>query len=73
MVDDRQVVVRVDGRVAVAREVLRARGDTAVLQAPDHGRAKPADEVGVVAERAVADHRVLRVGVDVDARARSRS
>ena len=36
-----------------------------LLQAADHGRAQPADQVGVVAERAVADDRVLRVGVHV--------
>ena len=73
VVDHGQVQVRVDVGVAVAGEVLGAGGDAAALQAVDHGGAEPAHELGVVAERAVADDGVLRVRVHVHHRARSPS
>ena len=46
----------------------RSPASPRIIAAPE-----PAHEVGVVAERAVADHGVLRVRVHVHARARSRS
>ena len=63
--DDGKPEVRVDRRRAVAREVLRAGGDSALLE-PGHERADVArDERGIRAERAHADDRVQRVRVDV--------
>ena len=62
---DRQAVVRVDLRRAVAGEVLHAGGDAARLQAR-HGRRHVAgDELRVAPEGADADDRVPRVRVDV--------
>ena len=57
--------VRVDGRVAVPGEVLRARGDTRGLESANERSDMPCDERAVGAERADADHRVLGVRVDV--------
>ncbi|MEM6750724.1 MAG: hypothetical protein AAF612_09665 [Planctomycetota bacterium] len=64
----REVVVAVDVGVAVAREVLGARRDALLLHAPDQGRAQLGHAVRVGAERAVADHRVRGVGVQVEHR-----
>jgi hypothetical protein len=66
--DDRQVVVGVDGGVAVAREVLGAGGHAGGLQTADERGAVPRDELGVGAERAHPDDRVVGVGVDVRVR-----
>ena len=63
--DHRHVVVRVDGGVAVAGKVLGARGHAGGLQAANPGGGMAGDEVRIGAERAHADHRVVRVGVDV--------
>ena len=70
-VDARHVVVRVDGGVAVAGEVLGAGGDAGGLQPGDVGGGVPGDEAGVGAEGPYADDRVGRVGVDVGGRAPS--
>ncbi|GAA4943599.1 hypothetical protein GCM10023238_06900 [Streptomyces heliomycini] len=67
-VDVRERVVRVDAGVAVAGEVLGAGGDAGRLQALDVGGGVPGDQVGVPAEGAHADHRVVGVGVDVGGR-----
>ncbi len=64
-VDERQREMRVDGRVAVAGKVLRAGGDAGALEPSHEGGNVPRDELGVRAERADADDRVLRVRVDV--------
>jgi hypothetical protein len=57
--------VRVERRVAVAREVLRAGGDPGCLEALDGCRDMTCDEIAFRPERANADHGVLRVRVDV--------
>ena len=62
---DRQPEVGVDLRGAVAREVLRAGCDSALLQAAHEGGDVVRDEQGIGPERAHADDRVQRVGVDV--------
>ena len=49
-------------------KVLAARGDAFALQAADDGGAEPRDVVGLLGERAIADDRVLRIGVDVEHR-----
>ncbi len=67
-VDGRQGEVRVDGRVAVTGEVLRTRTDAGRLEAGDEGGGVPGDQARVRAEAAYADHRVVRVAVDVDDR-----
>ena len=71
-VDDRQVEVRVAVGVAVPGEVLGAGRDPGGLQALDPGRGVPGDQVGVGAEAADADDRVVGRGVHVDDRARGR-
>ena len=68
MLDERQFVVRVGGRVAVARKVFSARGDAFSLQRTDDRRAETGDVFRVVGERAIANDRVLRVGLDVEHR-----
>ncbi len=67
-VDERHGVVRVDARVAVAREVLGAGGHARRLHAGDVGGGVPGDQVGAGAEGAHADDRVVGVGVDVGGR-----
>ena len=57
--------MRVDRRVAVPREVLRARGDTSALEPPHKCSDMSRDERCVRAERADADHGVVRVRVHV--------
>ena len=68
MLDERQLEMRVDAGVAVPGKVLAARGDALGLQRPDDRRAEPGDVLGALGQRAIADHRVLRVGVDVEHR-----
>lgn len=63
--DTRQIVVRVDGGVAVAGEVLGAGGDAGGLEALDVGGGVPGDQLRIGAEGADADDRVGGVGVDV--------
>ena len=63
--DDRQVEMGVHGRVAVPGEVLRARGDALPLRALDERGDVPGNELGVGAEAADPDHRVVRVHVHV--------
>src|SRR4029079_1333711 len=58
----------VDAGVAVAREVLGAGGHAGGLEALDVGGGVPGGEVGVGPEGPYADHRVVRVGVDVGGR-----
>jgi hypothetical protein len=60
---ERQVGIHVG--VAMAREVLGARRDSPLLEAADHRDAQAAHELGVIAEGAIPDHRILRVRVDV--------
>ena len=68
VLDQRQVVVRVGQRVAMAREVLPTGGDAAPLQFLDDGHAERRDVLGALGQRAVADHRVFRVREDVEHR-----
>ena len=53
------------GGVAMAGEVLRAGRDAGALQPADERRDMASHELGVRAERADPDHRVLRIRVDV--------
>ena len=62
---DGEVEVRVDGRVAVPGEVLRAGGDALPLRPAHERRDVAGDELRVGAEAANADHRVVRVRVHV--------
>ena len=66
--DRGQRVVRVDGRLAVPREVLDAGGHPRRLQPGDERGRVHGHEIGVGAERAHADDRVRRVAVGVGAR-----
>ena len=68
MLDERQLEMRIGARVAVAGKMLAARGDAFRLQRPDDRAAEPRDLLGLLGERAIADDRVLRVGVDVEHR-----
>src|SRR5690606_25234142 len=60
--------VRVDAGGAVAGEVLDAGGHSGRLQPFDRGHGVPGDQRRFVAERAGADDRVVRLGVDVGVR-----
>ncbi len=66
--DPGQPVMGVDDGVAVAGEVLGARGDTRRLQPPHPGGGVPGDDIGARPEGTHPDHRIQRVGVDVGAR-----
>ena len=68
MLDERQLVVRVGARVAMAGKVLAARRDPRPLQRRDDPSPEPGDVVGSVGERAIADDGILRVGEDVEDR-----
>ena len=59
-------MMRVGARVAVAGEVFAAGRDARVLQRADDDRAEPRDVFRAIGQRAIADHRVLRVGVNVE-------
>ena len=65
---DREPQVAVHARVAVAGEVLGGGQHPGVLEPLDEGQAVAGDELGVGAEAAQADDRVLGVGVDVEHR-----
>ena len=65
---DRQRDVGVDPGGAVAREVLGAGGHTAGLQPTHERRAVPRHQLGVGAERPLADHPVVGLGAHVDDR-----
>ena len=52
----------------MTREMLPARGDAVLLQTPDDGGPEPSDALGVLGQRAIADDRVLRIGVNVEDR-----
>jgi hypothetical protein len=65
-VDDRQREVGVGRGVAVAGEVLRARGHARRLEAAHPRGGVPRGELGVGAEAADADDRVVGIGVHVD-------
>ncbi len=68
MLDERQLEMRVGGRVAMAREVFAARGNPCRLQSLDQDPAKPCDILSPVAQGAIANNRVRRVGQDVEHR-----
>ena len=63
--DARRAEVGVGARVAMAREVLGAGRHPAGVEAVERGDDVPGDELRRRAERAHADHRVARIGVDV--------
>jgi hypothetical protein len=65
-VDHRQRDVGVDPGGAVSREVLGAGGHPAGLQSTDERRAVPRHQLGVGAERPLADHSVVWLGAHVD-------
>jgi D-glycero-alpha-D-manno-heptose-7-phosphate kinase len=66
--DDGQAFVGVDVRVPMPRKVLTAGGNTTALKRVDQHRAEFGDHVGPVRQRAIADHRIGRVGMDVENR-----
>ncbi len=68
LVDDRQVEMRIDVRVAVAREVLHAAGDAGPHRAAHPGAGQPRDVGRVFGKAALGDDRVRRVVVDVEHR-----
>ncbi len=68
MLDERQLVVRVGARVAVPGKVLAARRNARLLQRRDDPLAQPGDVLGPLGQRAIADHRILRVREDVEDR-----
>ena len=68
VLEARQLEVAVGRRVAVTGEVLGAGGHARGLHRGDERRRMPADARRIAGEAAVADHRVVRVGVDVDHR-----
>ncbi len=64
-VDQGQVLVAVDGGVAVPREVLGRGHQPAAARTHDEGGAEPPDHLRVLAEGADVDHRVVGVVVDI--------
>ena len=66
VLDERQLVVRVGARVAMAGKMLAARRDPRPLQRRDDPSAEPGDVVGPLGEGAIADDGILRVGEDVE-------
>ena len=57
--------MRVSGRIAVAREVLRADRNATAMEAFDRGHNVAGDERGGGAERANTDDGIARIGIDV--------
>ena len=68
MFHDRQLVMRVGNGVSVSREMLAAGRDACLLQRPDDRPPEPRDILRAFGQRAIANHRVLRVGMDVEHR-----
>ena len=66
MLDQRQLEMRVGAGIAMPGKVLAACGDAILLQHLDEDLAKPRDFLRCVSERAVANHRVLGVGVNIE-------
>jgi hypothetical protein len=62
----RQGKVGVEVGVAVAREVFATAQDAALAQPPREGAGLRDHGARIGPERAIADHRVLRVGIDVE-------
>src|SRR5712691_8395651 len=65
LLDDRKVEVRIERGVAVAGEVLGARGHSGVLQAVDPACSVGGDSVGCRPERSYSDDWIYGVAVDV--------
>ena len=68
MVDHRQFHVRVGAGVAVAGKVLAAGRHAVGLQCPDNHGPQPRHLIRALRQRPVADHRVLKVRVNVEHR-----
>ena len=66
VLDERQLEMRVGARVAVSGKMLAARGDALGLQRPDDGGPEPRDIGRLFAQRAIANHGILRVRVHVE-------
>ena len=66
MLDQRQLEMRVGAGVAVAGEMLAAGGDAILLQVVDEHLAEARHLFGRVGERAITDHGILRVRVDIE-------
>src|SRR5262245_15197256 len=66
MLDERQLEMRIDRRVAMSREMLPARGDTALLHSRDDGSSQAADALGVFGESAIADDGILGIRMNVE-------
>ena len=68
MLDQRELQMRIGAGITVTRKMLAARRDPGVLQRVNDGGAEPRDHVRLIRQRAIADHRVLRIGVNVQHR-----
>ena len=73
VIDNRQVEVRIDGRVAMAGKVFAAGRHPGPLQRRDDRRAEGGGGVDVGRQGAIANHRIGRIGVDDRGPARSRA
>ena len=68
MRNDRQLMMRIRGGVAVAWEMLAAGKDAVVLESGNDREAQRFNLQGIVAESPVPNDRVLGVAVDVEDR-----
>ncbi len=68
VLDERQLVMRVDRGVAVPGKMLAAGGDALGLQRLDDNRTDPRHILRPLGQRAVANRRVVAVGEDVEHR-----
>ena len=68
MLDDRKLDMRIGGGVAVAGKMFSARRHARALQLFDDHAAELCHDLGLLAERAIADDRILRIRVDVEHR-----
>src|SRR5688500_2199145 len=68
MFEARQSEVGIERRVAVAREVFGASADAGLDQAARKRDPEPGDHLWITRKRALTDHRVSWVGIDVEHR-----
>ena len=68
MLDDRQIVMRVDAGVAVSGKMLAGCGDPLRLERPDDDAADARDLVGALGQGTIANRRILQVREDVQDR-----
>ena len=68
VLDQRKFEMRIGAGVPVSGEMLAAGGHSLRLQHADDGCAKIGNSPGLFCERSIADHRILRIGVNVEDR-----